>query len=136
MDDMSLPVPPPAVRPSVKHDGQQRSDDDLTHIYMNIIKYNNILTEKVSNPETSSKIIEDWTDILQHSIAMVVNNKIKGVAPMAQRSGRPLQCIMGRINHKTGIRGNLMGKRVDYSARSVITGDPGLSIKQLGVPIK
>jgi DNA-directed RNA polymerase II subunit RPB1 len=81
MDDMSLPVPPPAVRPSVKHDGQQRSDDDLTHIYMNIIKYNNILTEKVSNPETSSKIIEDWTDILQHSIAMVVNNKIKGVAP-------------------------------------------------------
>lgn len=132
-----LPVPPPAVRPSVKHDGQQRSDDDLTHIYMNIIKYNNILTEKVSNPETSSKIIEDWTDILQHSIAMVVNNKIKGVAPMAQRSGRPLQCIMGRINHKNGIiRGNLMGKRVDYSARSVITGDPGLSIKQLGVPIK
>jgi DNA-directed RNA polymerase beta' subunit len=66
---------------------------------MNIIKYNNILTEKVSNPETS-KIIEDWTDILQHSIAMVVNNKIKGVAPW-QRSGRPLQCIMGRINHKT-----------------------------------
>jgi DNA-directed RNA polymerase II subunit RPB1 len=126
-----LPVPPPAVRPSVKHDGQQRSDDDLTHIYMNIIKYNNI-PEKVS--ETSSKIIEDWTDILQHSIAMVVNNKIKG-APMAQRSGRPL--YMGRINHKNGIiRGNLMGKRVDYSARSVITGDPGLSIKQLGVPIK
>jgi DNA-directed RNA polymerase beta' subunit len=65
---------------------------------MNIIKYNNILTEKVSNPETS-KIIEDWTDILQHSIAMVVNNKIKGT--MAQRSGRPLQCIMGRINQKT-----------------------------------
>jgi DNA-directed RNA polymerase II subunit RPB1 len=86
-----LPVPPPAVRPSVKRRATT-SDDDLTHIYMNIIKYNNILTEKVSNPETSSKIIEDWTDILQHSI---VNNKIKGVAPMAQRSGRPLQCIMG-----------------------------------------
>jgi DNA-directed RNA polymerase II subunit RPB1 len=43
---------------------------------------------------------------------------------------------MGRINHKTESSGNLMGKRVDYSARSVITGDPGLSIKQLGVPIK
>jgi DNA-directed RNA polymerase II subunit RPB1 len=68
---------------------------------------------------------------------MVVNNKIKGVSPMAQRSGRPLQCIMGRLNSKNGrIRGNLMGKRVDFSARSVITGDPNLSIKQLGVPLK
>jgi DNA-directed RNA polymerase II subunit RPB1 len=94
-----LPVPPPAVRPSVARRATTK-DDDLTHIYMNIIKYNNILTEKVSNPETSSKIIEDWTDILQHSIAMVVNNKIKGVAPW-HRGGRPLQCIMGRINHKT-----------------------------------
>ena len=56
---------------------------------------------------------------------------------MAQRSGRPYQCIMGRINSKNGrMRGNLMGKRVDFSARSVITGDPNLSIKQLGVPIK
>ena len=56
---------------------------------------------------------------------------------MAQRSGRPLQCIMGRLNSKNGrIRGNLMGKRVDFSARSVITGDPNLSVKQLGVPLK
>jgi len=133
-----LPVPPPAVRPSVKHDAQQRSEDDLTHIYSNIIKYNNTLREKMSNPESHSDVIEDgWTDILQHSIAMVVNNKIKGIAPMAQRSGRPFQCIMGRLNSKNGrIRGNLMGKRVDFSARSVITGDPNLSIRQLGVPLK
>jgi DNA-directed RNA polymerase II subunit RPB1 len=56
---------------------------------------------------------------------------------MAQRSGRPLNCIMKRINHKEGrIRGNLMGKRVDFSARSVITGDPNLGIQQLGVPLK
>ena len=68
---------------------------------------------------------------------MIANNKIKGVAPMAQRSGRPLQCISGRLNSKYGrIRGNLMGKRVDFSARSVITGDPNLSVKQLGVPLK
>ena len=132
-----LPVAPPAVRPSVKHDAQQRSEDDLTHIYSNIIKTNNILMEKMSIPETPSTVIEGWSAILQHSIAMIVNNKIKGVAPMAQRSGRPLQCIMGRLNSKNGrIRGNLMGKRVDFSARSVITGDPNLSIKQLGVPLK
>ena len=133
----ALPVPPPAVRPSVKHDAQQRSEDDLTHIYSNIIKTNNILREKLANPETHVNVAENWFTLLQHSVAMVVNNKIKGVAPMAQRSGRPLQCIMGRLNSKNGrIRGNLMGKRVDFSARSVITGDPNLSIKQLGVPLK
>jgi DNA-directed RNA polymerase II subunit RPB1 len=132
-----LPVPPPAVRPSVKHDAQQRSEDDMTHIYSNIIKTNNILKEKLNSPDTQTNVIDVWTSILQHSIAMVVNNKIKGVSPMAQRSGRPLQCIMGRLNSKNGrIRGNLMGKRVDFSARSVITGDPNLSIKQLGVPLK
>tara|TARA_Y100000389_G_scaffold204596_1_gene258237 strand:+ start:285 stop:4907 length:4623 start_codon:yes stop_codon:yes gene_type:complete len=132
-----LPVPPPAMRPSVKHDAQQRSEDDLTHIYINIIKTNNILKEKMANPETNTNVIDGWFTILQHSCAMIVNNKIKGVAPMAQRSGRPLNCIMGRLNSKNGrIRGNLMGKRVDFSARSVITGDPNLSVKQLGVPLK
>jgi DNA-directed RNA polymerase II subunit RPB1 len=133
----ALPVPPPAVRPSVKHDAQQRSEDDLTHIYRNIIKTNNILREKLANPDTHPNVTEGWFTVLQHSIAMIVNNNIKGVAPMAQRSGRPLQCIMGRLNSKNGrIRGNLMGKRVDFSARSVITGDPNLSVKQLGVPLK
>ena len=133
----ALPVPPPAVRPSVKHDAQQRSEDDLTHIYRNIIKTNGILREKLSNNETHPNVTEGWYTILQHSVAMIANNKIKGVAPMAQRSGRPLQCISGRLNSKYGrIRGNLMGKRVDFSARSVITGDPNLSVKQLGVPLK
>ena len=131
-----LPVAPPAVRPSVKHDAQQRSEDDLTHLYNNIMKYNKILKEKLASGG-GTNAIEMYTEILQHSVAMIANNKIKGVAPIAQRSGRPLQCIMGRINSKNGrIRGNLMGKRVDFSARSVITGDPNLSIRQLGVPMK
>jgi DNA-directed RNA polymerase II subunit RPB1 len=133
-----LPIAPPAVRPSVKHDAQQRSEDDLTHIYSTIIKTNTFLKEKLAaGADVNSSAIEMSSEILQHSIAMIANNKIKGVAPMAQRSGRPLQCIMGRINSKNGrIRGNLMGKRVDFSARSVITGDPNLSIQQLGVPLK
>jgi len=131
-----LPVPPPAVRPSVKHDAQQRSEDDLTHIYSNIIKTNKDLAEKIAN-NASPNVIEGLTTVLQYFIAMIVNNKVKGAVPMAQRSGRPLQCIMGRLNSKNGrIRGNLMGKRVDFSARSVITGDPNLSIRQLGVPKK
>ena len=132
-----LPVPPPAVRPSVKLDAQQRSEDDLTHIYSNIVKTNRDLFEKMQKPETTSNVIEGLSSVLQYLVAMIVNNKIKGAVPMAQRSGRPLQCIMGRLNSKNGrIRGNLMGKRVDYSARSVITGDPNVSIYQLGVPQK
>ena len=132
-----LPVPPPAVRPSVKLDAQQRSEDDLTHIYANIVKTNKDLFDKLQKPDTTAAVIEGLTSVLQYFIAMIVNNKIKGAVPMAQRSGRPLQCIMGRLNSKNGrIRGNLMGKRVDYSARSVITGDPNLSVQQLGVPLK
>ncbi len=131
-----LPVPPPAMRPSVKHDAQQRSEDDLTHIYSNIIKTNSDLREKLAN-NAATKVIEVLTGILQYFVAMIANNKVKGADPMAQRSGRPLNCISGRLNSKNGrIRGNLMGKRVDFSARSVITGDPNLSIRQLGIPMK
>jgi len=131
-----LPVPPPAVRPSVKHDAQQRSEDDLTHIYINIIKTNKDLQEKIV-ANASANVIDGLSRLLQYFVAMIVNNKTKGAAPLAQRSGRPYQCIMGRLNSKNGrIRGNLMGKRVDFSARSVITGDPNLSIRQLGVPMK
>mgnify|MGYP003851508307 CR=1 FL=1 len=82
-------------------------------------------------------MIEGLSTQLQYFIAMIVNNKVKGADSLRQRSGRPLQCITGRLNSKGGrIRGNLMGKRVDFSARSVITGDPNLSIRQLGVPMK
>jgi DNA-directed RNA polymerase II subunit RPB1 len=131
-----LPVPPPAVRPSVKHDAQQRSEDDLTHLYSNIVRTNLDLLKRIKD-NAPVNVIESVTLVLQYYIAMVVNNKVKGSVPITQRSGRPLQCIMGRLNSKTGrIRGNLMGKRVNYSARSVITGDPNLSITQLGVPLK
>jgi DNA-directed RNA polymerase II subunit RPB1 len=131
-----LPVPPPSMRPSVKQDAQQRSEDDITHIYSNIIKTNKDLCDKIAN-DANANVIEGLTSVLQYFIAMIANNKVKGADPMAQRSGRPLNCISGRLNSKNGrIRGNLMGKRVDFSARSVITGDPNLSIRQLGVPLK
>ena len=133
-----LPVCPPAVRPSVKQDSQNRSDDDLTHIYINIIKYNNELMSKIKEENTKSEVIESLSLLLQYNIAMLYDNKVKGGAAIgAQRSGRPYNSIKDRIDSKTGrIRGNLMGKRVDFSARSVITGDPNLSIRQLGVPMK
>jgi DNA-directed RNA polymerase II subunit RPB1 len=131
-----LPVAPPAVRPSVKMDANQRSEDYLTHIYGHIIKTNKDLMERI-NANASQYIIDNLTMVLQYFVAMIVNNKVKGAVPVAHRTGRPLQCITGRLNSKNGrIRGNLMGKRVDFSARSVITGDPNLSARQLGVPLR
>ena len=131
-----LAIPPPAVRPSVKHDSQQRSEDDITHIIVNIIKANKTLQEKIAL-NANSVVIDDWTTVLQYYVATLVDNKIPGVAAVAQRSGRPLKSIKERLNGKAGrVRGNLMGKRVDYSARSVITPDPQLSIRELGIPLK
>jgi DNA-directed RNA polymerase II subunit RPB1 len=131
-----MQVPPPAVRPSVKHDSQQRSEDDLSHILVNIIKTNKTLQEKIQ-ANAQANVIDDWTTVLQYYVATQVDNKIPGVASVAQRSGRPLKSIKDRLNGKGGrMRGNLMAKRVDFSARSVITADPNISIKELGIPMK
>jgi DNA-directed RNA polymerase II subunit RPB1 len=131
-----LAVPPPSVRPSVKHDAQQRSEDDLTHILVNIIKSNKTLLEKIEN-KAEEKTINDWTMVLQYHIASMVDNKIQGASPAAQRSGRPFKSIKDRLNGKSGrMRANLMAKRVDFSARSVITADPNISIRELGIPMK
>jgi len=131
-----MQVPPPAVRPSVKHDSQQRSEDDLSHILVNIIKTNKTLQEKIQ-ANAPANVIDDWTTVLQYYVATQVDNKIPGVASVAQRSGRPLKSIKDRLNGKGGrMRGNLMAKRVDFSARSVITADPNISIRELGIPMK
>jgi len=131
-----LSVPPPAVRPSVKHDAQQRSEDDLSHILVDIIKTNKTLQEKIQN-NAPANIIDDWTMVLQYHISTQIDNKVPGAAPAAQRSGRPLKSIKDRLNGKGGrMRGNLMAKRVDFSARSVITADPNISIRELGIPMK
>lgn len=131
-----MAVPPPAVRPSVKHDSQQRSEDDVSHSIVNILKTNKTLQEKIQ-ANASSTVITDWTTLLQYFVATLIDNKIPGVAAVAQRSGRPLKSIKERLSGKQGrVRGNLMGKRVDYSARSVITPDPNLSIEELGIPLK
>ena len=131
-----MAVPPPAVRPSVKHDAQQRSEDDLSHILVTIIKTNKTLQEKIQN-NAPANVIDDWTTVLQYYVATQIDNKIPGLASVAQRSGRPLKSIKDRLNGKGGrMRGNLMAKRVDFSARSVITADPNISIRELGIPLK
>ena len=132
----TLPIPPPQVRPSVIQDNNQRSEDDLTHKLFEIIMTNQRLQEKINN-NAGKNLIEDEHTVLQYHIATLVDNQIPGVAPSAQRSGRPLKSVQQRLGSKEGrIRYNIQGKRVEFSARSVITPDPNISIGELGVPLK
>ena len=131
-----MPIPPPQVRPSVIQDNNQRSEDDLTHKLFDIIKNNQTLQEKI-DANASKHIIDEYTNVVQYHVATLVDNQIPGVAPSAQRSGRPLKSIQQRLGSKEGrIRYNIQGKRVEFSARSVITPDPNLSIAEIGVPEK
>lgn len=135
----TLLIAPPTIRPSVKMDVHQRSEDDLTHIYMNIIKANQQLVKSLQQSEinntSNTAQINMQRILLQYYVIMLVNNGAPKTEPLAHRSGRPFQCIKSRINSKSGrMRGNLMGKRVNYCARSVITGDPNISIREVGVP--
>ena len=132
----TLPVPPPNVRPSVKQDNNQRMEDDLTHKLCDIIKTNRSLKQKLS-VDAAAHTIDEWSQLLQYHVSTFIDNQIPGIPAAAQRSGRPLKSIRERLKSKEGrVRGNLMGKRVDYSARSVITPDPNISIDELGVPKK
>nr|AOE43181.1 RNA polymerase II largest subunit/RNA polymerase II core subunit [Cavenderia deminutiva] len=129
-----LPVPPPPVRPSIMMDTASRGEDDLTHKLADIIKANRELKKQEKNG-APAHIITEVTQFLQFHVATYVDNEIPGLPQAQQRSGRPLKSIRQRLKGKEGrIRGNLMGKRVDFSARTVITADPNLSIDQVGVP--
>ena len=132
-----LPVPPPSVRPSVRQSGGLRSEDDITHKLIDIIKTNNHLKRKIENEKSLENTVEEWTQVLQYHCATLVDNELPGISASTHRSGRALKTLKQRLKGKEGrIRGNLMGKRVDYSARSVITPDPNIEIDQLGVPMK
>ncbi len=130
-----LPIPPLHVRPSVNMGGGSgTSEDDLTHQIVNVIKSNIALKNAVANGEPQI-IVDQFEQSLQHNVAAFMDNELRGMPQVTQRSGRPLKTIVQRLKGKEGrIRGNLMGKRVDFSARTVITADPNLGIHQVGVP--
>ena len=130
----ALPVPPMCIRPSVLVFGTARSQDDLTCILANILKANRRLREdeQRGNP---SHIFDEHLQYLQYHCATLIDNDMPGVPQSCHHSGRPLQSIKARLDGKEGsIRENRMGKRVDFSARTVITPDPNLAIDQVGVP--
>ncbi|XP_046987630.1 DNA-directed RNA polymerase II subunit RPB1 [Schistocerca americana] len=129
-----LPVPPLSVRPAVVMYGSARNQDDLTHKLADIIKSNNELMRN-EQAGAAAHVISENIKMLQFHVATLVDNDMPGLPRAMQKSGKPLKAIKARLKGKEGrIRGNLMGKRVDFSARTVITPDPNLRIDQVGVP--
>jgi len=132
----SLLVPPVTVRPSITLESGERSEDDLTHKLSDIIRSNQRLWENL-NAGAPEVIIEDLWDLMQYHITTFFDNSIAKIPPARHRSGQPLKTIEERIKGKEGrIRKNLAGKRVNYSARTVISPDPSLKLNEVGVPFE
>ena len=131
-----LPVPPVCVRPSITLESGVRSEDDLTHKLVDIIRINERLRENIE-AGAPQPIIEDLWELLQYHVTTYFDNEVPGIPPAKHRSGRPLRTLAQRLKGKEGrFRGSLSGKRVDFSARTVISPDPYLSINEVGVPIE
>ncbi|PKK78623.1 DNA-directed RNA polymerase II subunit RPB1 [Rhizophagus irregularis] len=129
-----LPVPPPPVRPSIQMDGTSRGEDDLTHKLSDILKANQNL-RRYESDGSPAHVVSEFEALLQFHCATYMDNEMAGQPQALQKSGRPLKSIRARLKGKEGrLRGNLMGKRVDFSARTVITGDPNISVDEVGVP--
>jgi DNA-directed RNA polymerase II subunit RPB1 len=132
-----LPVPPPPVRPSISMDGSGtglRNEDDLTYKLGDIIRANGSVRQALTEG-SPQHILTDFENLLQYHVATYMDNDIAGQPQALQKSGRPVKAIRARLKGKEGrLRGNLMGKRVDFSARTVITGDANISLDEVGVP--
>lgn len=128
----NLLVIPPCARPSVM--GDKPADDDLTIQYIEIIKAN----DKLVKPDENKDENKHHSNIqnLIFRIRTMMDNR-KGEAKSSNGSGKPFKGISDRLCGKTGqFRFNLMGKRVEQSARSVIDPDPTLRLGEIGVPIE
>jgi len=132
----NIPVPPPNVRPSIRQDNNQRSEDDLTFSLSHITKQVKTLSDKI--PTGSKKDVSVMHGMLQYYCATYIDNEIPHVNPLSQRtSQRPLKALTQREKGKEGrMRCNIQGKRVDFSGRTVISVDPNIKIDQWGVPIE
>lgn len=129
-----LPVPPVVIRPSITLESGVRSEDDLTHKLVDIIRINQKLRENIE-AGAPSLIVEDLWELLQYHATTLLDNEVSGIPPARHRSGRALRTLTQRLKGKEGrFRSNLSGKRVDFSARTVISPDPNLSINEVGIP--
>ena len=130
-----LAVPPVTVRPSITLDTGDRSEDDLTHKLVDVLRINERLREN-RDSGAPQLIVEDLWELLQYHVTTYFDNQTSGIPQARHRSGRPLKTLTQRLKGKEGrFRSNLSGKRVNFSSRTVISPDPLLSINQVGVPI-
>nr|AAK15346.1 RNA polymerase II largest subunit [Leptomonas seymouri] len=127
-----VPIPPPQVRPAVAF-GSAKSDDELTHQIMSIVKREHQLRK---DKESGVKAAVDRSRaLLQEHVATFFNNASTFYKPAKVGDTKKLKSLTERLKGKYGrLRGNLMGKRVDFSARTVITGDPNIDVDEVGVP--
>jgi len=130
-----IPVPPVNVRPSITLESGFRSEDDLTHKLVDIIRINQKLKEALESG-VPVNIVQELHDLLQYHVTTYFDNEVSGLPPARHRSGRALKTISQRLKGKEGrFRGNLSGKRVDFSARTVISPDLNIEMNEVGVPV-
>eukprot|EP00051_Salpingoeca_urceolata_P001895 m.44963 g.44963 ORF g.44963 m.44963 type:complete len:1535 (+) comp11747_c0_seq1:191-4795(+) len=128
-----LLVPPACIRPSVLQDASGGSnEDDLTMLLREILFFNNYIIKHAEVGATLETINEDW-EFMQLKCVQYINSETSGLPPTEKT--KPTRGFCQRLKGKQGrFRGNLSGKRVDFSSRSVISPDPNLRIDQVGVP--
>ncbi|KAJ8955952.1 hypothetical protein NQ314_006801 [Rhamnusium bicolor] len=128
-------VPPVSIRPSVVSDIKAgTNEDDLTMKQSEIIFINDVIKKHKLSGASVNMYQEGW-DFLQLQTALYINSELSGV-PLAMMPKKPGRGLVQRLKGKQGrFRGNLSGKRVDFSSRTVISPDPNLEIDQVGVPV-
>jgi DNA-directed RNA polymerase subunit beta' len=128
-----LPVIPPALRPMIQLEGGRFATSDLNELYRRIITRNNRLL-KLLEIDAPQLIIRNEKRLLQESVDTLIDNGKRGKIALSANN-RPLKSLSDIIKGKHGrFRQNLLGKRVDYSGRSVIVVGPSLKLNQCGLP--
>ena len=129
----AIPVLPPDIRPMVQLDGGRFASSDLNELYRRVISRNNRL-KKLMEIRTPDIVIRNEKRMLQEAVDALIDNGRRG-KPVTGPSNRPLKSLSEMLRGKQGrFRQNLLGKRVDYSGRSVIVVGPNLKIYQCGLP--
>lgn len=129
----TIPVIPPDIRPMVQLDGGRFASSDLNELYRRVISRNNRL-KKLMEIHTPEIVIRNEKRMLQEAVDALIDNGRRG-KPVTGPSNRPLKSLSEMLRGKQGrFRQNLLGKRVDYSGRSVIVVGPALKIYQCGLP--
>jgi DNA-directed RNA polymerase III subunit RPC1 len=130
----ALPVPPVCIRPSVGQDGAS-NEDDITVLLSDIVTVNTRIKNTLREGGDMKLLMEHW-DFLQLQTAMYVNADLPGVNNPPAMLQRIKRGFCQRLKGKQGrFRGNLSGKRVDFSGRTVISPDPNLKINEVAVPV-